>query len=399
MSVEKKIKILFIIDSLGTGGAERSLLNLLYCMDYSRFEVDIQLLSYEGLLTNQLPMQVNQLPLPSIINKLSKSPYQLRHKPLLFLKRAIYSLAARSVLKRNRLKVSLYWMMFKNEFERNDKEYDFSIGYSQGYSTFYCLDKTKAPKKFVWVNINYNLKSFSRIHQKQYYKKADKIITVSDIVYNTFSLNVFPEFKSKMLVIRDIINPAFIWELANRTTNIKMESNLPVIMTTGRLDKSQKGFDLALQTAGILKERGVDFRWYAIGEGPYEEEMVKYIKSNGLEESFILLGPCLNPYALMAKCDIYVQPSRHEGYGLTVAEAKILEKPCVLTPFNTSELHVNNGVNGLIANSFSPVDIADNIQLLLNNRDLYDKIVDSLQKERKGNVEEIEKFYRLIEWG
>ena len=94
--------------------------------------------------------------------------------------------------------------------------------------------------------------------------------------------------------------------------------------------------------------------------------------------------------------DIYVQTSRMEGYGLTVAEAKILNKPCVLTNFNTAYLHVKNRFNGLIS-SFDPEDIADKIELLIKDKSLYNNIIENLKKEKKGNLEEIHKFYELIE--
>ena len=98
----------------------------------------------------------------------------------------------------------------------------------------------------------------------------------------------------------------------------------------------------------------------------------------------------------MRKCDIYVQTSRMEGFGLTVAEAKILEKPIVTTDFNTARLQITDRINGLIA-SFEPVDIANKIELLLKDKVLYSAIKKNLKHEKKGNLEEIEKFYELIE--
>lgn len=75
----------------------------------------------------------------------------------------------------------------------------------------------------------------------------------------------------------------------------------------------------------------------------------------------------------MKQCDIYVQSSRYEGFGLSIAEAKILNKPVVCTTFEGHDLQIKNGENGLVA-SFEPEDIANKIELLINNKDLFDKI-------------------------
>ena len=44
-----------------------------------------------------------------------------------------------------------------------------------------------------------------------------------------------------------------------------------------------------------------------------------------LNNNIILLGNKNNPYPFFKDCDIYVQPSRHEGYCITLAEARIFK--------------------------------------------------------------------------
>ena len=47
----------------------------------------------------------------------------------------------------------------------------------------------------------------------------------------------------------------------------------------------------------------------------------------------MFLGSKINPYRFLKECDIYVQPSRGEGYCIALAEAICLEKPIVVTDF------------------------------------------------------------------
>ena len=86
---------------------------------------------------------------------------------------------------------------------------------------------------------------------------------------------------------------------------------------------------------------------------------------------------------------------RHEGFGLTIAEARILNKPVVCTNFEACTMQMVDGKNGLIT-SFEPKDIADAIEKLLTDKHLYEEIEAYLKQEKKGNVEEIENFYQLI---
>ena len=67
------------------------------------------------------------------------------------------------------------------------------------------------------------------------------------------------------------------------------------------------------ETVTICKENNINFKWYVLGKGPLKEEIEADIKKNNLENDFILLGVTPNPYAYIRDCDIYVQPSRHEG--------------------------------------------------------------------------------------
>ena len=123
--------------------------------------------------------------------------------------------------------------------------------------------------------------------------------------------------------------------------------------------------------------------------------MEKYISDNHLKNTFILLGTTPNPYPYIKACTIYVQTSRHEGYGLSIAEARILNKPVVTTEFNAVYDQMVQGKNGLVVKQ-DPVAVADAIESLLTDRDLYNSIVTYQQQEKKGNTEEIDKFYKLV---
>ena len=394
--MKDKKRILFVIDSLNVGGAEKSLVTLLNLLDYSRYEVDLQLFAYKGVFMQFLPKDVNVLPPLDYTRFLASSIWKQILQPRMLCSRIFYSLG----LKRKRLlhadKACLYWKTVGRIIKKTTSMYDVAIAYAQGIPTFYVIEKVSAKKKLTWVNVDYRLTGKTQYYQRAFYQKSDVIVPVSDSVFDVFATEVFPEFKGKMKIMWDITDETMIRRMSELPSDKPIEKDLPVIMTAGRLNKPQKGYDLALMAAKVLRDRGVRFRWFAIGDGPYRGEMERYIKENHLQDVFILLGFTANPYSYMRQCDVYVQTSRHEGFGLTIAEARILNRPVVCTNFEACTMQMVNGKNGLVT-SFEPEDIADAIERLLKDKQLYANIQEYLKNEKKGNTEEIRNFYHLID--
>ena len=393
--MKSKKHILFAIDSLRIGGAEKSLVTLLGLVDYSCYDVDLQLFAYGGSLEQFLPAEVNVLPPLNYTHFLLQPIWKQLYHPSMFFVRLKYSLQIRKRGLLNSEIAVLYWQTIGRYIADNPKNYDVAIAYAQGISTFYIIDKISAFKKIGWVNTCYCLTENARNYQRKFYEQCNFIVPVSELVRNVFS-GTYPEFTSKMYVVKDIIDAKSVKAMSQFMCEKKIDYYYPILMTVGRLDNLSKGYDLALETAKVLKNRKVKFKWYAIGEGSYYSEMERYIIENNLQDCFILLGATANPYAYMRQCDIYVQLSRREGFGLTIAEARILNKPVVCTKFDGCTMQMVNEKNGLIT-SFNPEDIADAIERLLNDKTLYLNIQEYLRNEKKGNVEEIEKFYKLIE--
>lgn len=393
----KKKRLLVVIESLVCAGAEKSLISFLSTLDYSRFEVDLQLFKYGGEFEQFLPEEVRLLPPFEYTQFIEKSVFQqfLTLDIPKLKARWGYSIAIRQGQTFHVDKARLYWKHIARCLPTPKKEYDIAIAYSQGIPTFYVAEKVNAPIKMSWVNAIYHLKGFNKDFQENFYASMNHIVTVSDSAYSVFQ-EVYPQFASKMVVIWDMLDAQFIKKLSHVKTVTSINRNIPSLLTIGRLNKYSKGYDISLEACKILKERGINFKWYAIGRGPYKEEMEEYIAANNLQDTFILLGTTSNPYPYIKDCTLYVQTSRHEGYGLSIAEARILNRPVVTTEFDAVYNQMVPGKNGLVVKQDSEA-VADAIENLLKDKDLYDSIVTYQQQEKKGNQEEIEKFYQLVE--
>ncbi len=97
----------------------------------------------------------------------------------------------------------------------------------------------------------------------------------------------------------------------------------------------------------------------------------------------------------MNAADIYVQTYRSEGFCLTLAEARILNKPCVTTEFDCVYNQMIQKKNGLVV-EMNAQAIAAGIERMINDDKLRNSVVEYLKAEKKGNAEEIEKVYRLL---
>ena len=392
-----KMKLLFVIESLVAAGAEKSLVTFLSLLDYDKYEVDLQLFSYGGEFERYLPKEVNLLPPLDYTRFLNKGMVE-QLMTFDFKKinaRWSYTWAIRRTKTYHMDKARLYWKYVSGCIPQTQKKYDVAIGYAQGLPTFYVVDKAQADLRLSWVNVSYRLQGINKEFQRQFYQKIDHIVTVSDSAYEVFT-EVYPEFAHKMSVIWDMQDPTFMQRMAEEKPERELDKTVPCLLTIARLNKPQKGYDISLEACKILRGRGLKFKWYAIGRGSYREEMEEYILANGLQDTFILLGTTPNPYPYIKACTLYVQTSRHEGYGLSIAEARILNKPVVTTEFDAVYNQMVPEKNGIVVKQ-DPVAVADAIERLLTDKALYQSIVAYQRQEKKGNTEEIQKFYRLIE--
>ena len=98
----------------------------------------------------------------------------------------------------------------------------------------------------------------------------------------------------------------------------------------------------------------------------------------------------------MRECDLYVQTSRKEGFGLTVIEAKILKNVIVATKFDTVNELLTNNVDGVIVDK-DENSIYEGIKKVINKPDFYNEIKSNVDKIKPYNsINEINKFYDEI---
>ena len=384
-----KKKILFVIESLGCGGAEKSLISLLSSLDKERYDLSIWMMYPKGAFLSFLPNDVNVIKQPK---------YNVFESMLLYLSSILYSVIWRlnKMVGKSEYLGETYYKSRGWAIKVPKGKWDVVFAYHQGLVTYVVADKFHGCKKVGWVNADIFKTGYSIKYNSKFYRKIDCICPVSDILHELMD-DRMPEFSSKYHTVWDIINSSVIRGLSRKQVGqLRTNSDEYIFVTTGRLHVL-KGYDMAVEAAHFLKQKGVKFKWYFIGEGAQRNDIEKQINLLGLQDDVKLLGMKTNPYPYMAQADVYIQTSRHEGFGMTIAEARILGIPVVSTNFDVVYNQITHEKNGLIS-EMNGVKIGEQILRLIQDDELREHIKSTLQKEENLTYQtEVRKVKKIID--
>lgn len=396
-----KKKVFVFSHAMEIGGAERALLGLLNCMDYSKYDVDLFLMRHSGELMELIPEDVNLLPpdrkysslaIP-IINVVKNGEFDIAFGRITgklnaekFNKKMSYC-NSEAALEYSHKYTQKYMPMM------SDKEYDLAISFLTPH--YFVSEKVRAKKKIAWIHTDYSYLNLDIASELKMWSAYDNIISISNDVTKAF-LTKFPSLENKIILIENISSKVFIESQAEMFDVTDEMSNSDIkLLSVGRFCEA-KNFDNVPEIASIIKSKGIDFKWYIIGYGGDKQLIRSKITEFNMEDTVIILGKKENPYPYMKACDIYVQPSRYEGKAVTVCEALLLNKPVVITDYPTAHSQIKNGFDGIIV----PLDnqgCANALAEIMTDKELLNKLIENMEQTDYSNESEIDKVYELIE--
>lgn len=396
-------KVLIVINDLGSGGAQKSLISFLKCLANTHYiknyDIDLLVANKNGIFSDQIPKEINILTAEKnmvwmncpISNLATKQAFSINSAVLKIKWMLVYRIAKK---RKTFSSGKTLWNLWKNHIKANKTVYDIAISYMDGWPNYYVMEKVIANKKVLWIHNEYKKLGYDARYDYGYYKNCNMIITISNSCRDSF-IDVFPELASKIHVLENISLAGEIYNKAKEFEPLEYRDNNRLkIVSIGRLIE-QNGFDIALMAAKELKTRNILFTWYILGNGPDREKLVKLITLYGLEQQVKLVGIKNNPYPYIACADIFVQTSRFEGKSIVLDEAKILAKPIVVTNYTTVHDSIENMKSGIIT-EMNGISIADGICKLLSNPDLVKRMIQALTDECRGNEKELEKYIKYM---
>ena len=389
-------RILFVIPTLRIGGAEKALVSLLNSLDSEKQEVDLFLFEQGGPLQEQLPAWVNLLPENSATRAMT---LEFRYYWKDLLRSHSYSAAAARALttlrsaaqSRFHTKRQFSWQTVQKYILPLEKTYDVAVGFLEGTTDYFVLDKVKAARKIGWIHTDFKNRELMK-EEIAYYHRFDAVATITPSCRDSFlqATKISPE---KCVIIENICDADHILRLAEEPIELPWDDALLHLLTVARLEH-QKGIDIAFEACRLLLQAGADICWHVLGDGSMRQWLQSAAKSSGLEDRFLLEGVAANPYPYMKKAFAIVQTSRVEGKSIVLDEAKILGKAIIATNYPSVTDQLIDGETGLIA-EMTPEAISACVLRLINDADLQRRLADN-QKNGTDAAHAVERFYQIV---
>jgi glycosyltransferase involved in cell wall biosynthesis len=340
----RKTKVMFLVGSLGTGGAERFVANALTNLPRSEFELYGAF--YRPDRSYAIPEDVTTVVLGKV-------------KPWDNIKAA--------------------WR-FKRFIDDNKPDVIISAWSVPNIFTAETLRWTRHKPKWIARIANDPTKQEVGLYGKWAelsYKKADGFIAVATDLGKVFEKK-YPFSAGKVTTIHNAVNAKTLEDRAGESIafpdKIKqaIAKSQPIIMSIGRLEK-QKRFDVMLDAFAALSKPN-NALLVILGEGSLRETLEQQIRALDITESVLMPGFVENPYAWLKIASVFSLSSDHEGMSNALLEAQALALPAVATdcPFGTAEI-IQHDVNGILIETGNAQQLAAGFEKLLNNKNVREQ--------------------------
>lgn len=333
------MKSIFVLcESLNIGGAERALYTLLKHIDKRKYDITLCVLCNTGYYS-YLIKEINGIKYIPILTPIEKG-----------FKGVIYRLKYNLLYKYLSSKL-IYKLFLHNKA-------DVEIAFCEGFSTkIIASSSNKNSKKIAWVHTDllhnnwplHNGIYKNIIEELESYSMFDSIIGVSNSVTN--NLKKLLTEKAIIHTLYNLIDEQDISNNENESIDYIYNNNSINLISVGRLEYV-KGYDRLINVCSkLINKDKFNITLTIVGNGSQYNNLSYLIDELNTSSTIKLLGIKENPYPYIKNADLYVCPSRDEGYNIALAEAIILGLPCVATNCSGPDEILNNGQYGCLVDN------------------------------------------------
>ncbi len=388
--------ILFVIPQMNTAGTEKALLGLINLLPSDKYRIEIRLVKAQGGFLGTIPKNVivDELPLPDSVREAlmaGGAGATIRN----YIKKFKLISAAKVFINKTVKKQPVAELIGDfDKIEPINETYDLAVCYTMHFPFIvrYVAEKVNAKKKAVWIHNDFSTTGLHPEYMLRDLECYDRIFAVSKQLKDEF-VERCPVLSARTELFYNIVDADGIKAAASAPAE-DFDFEGIKLLTVGRLNR-QKGLDILIKAAEMLKNDGLVFRWYIIGGGELRSMLETEIKKRKLSSYVVLLGVKNNPYPYFAACDIYVQPSRHEGYCTTVNEARVLNKPVVATCVAGTDEMIEHEKTGLIC-GISPEEVYRAVSRMIIDKKLREEIIANLKAVSFSNSRQFDRFAELV---
>lgn len=326
-------KILFGITSLTLGGAERVLVDIANRISQD-YDVTILTIYDRGILKSQLNDRVK------VISLYDKE--FVKYSKMQVIKISLKLLFSTKIPKGYDTYVAFLEGPITRLFSKKIgvRSYNKNVGVGKATNTINSSEKENNEsleplKRIAWIHNDISKvfgnglrAKIKRYFDKRIYQKYDKLIFVSKENQKDFNDTYGKGFNEE--VIRNYLDYSRVIEKSKAEEKMPYDKNDINLLTVCRLEE-QKAIDRFIKVHAKLEKEGIHCKVYIVGDGSQKYSLQKQIDKQDETDKFYLLGEKENPYPYIKNCDYFCLFSYYEGYGMVLDEAKILNKPILIT--------------------------------------------------------------------
>ncbi len=313
------IKILFLIEALTGGGAEKVLRDLVNHMDQTKFDITVQTV---------WPSDAEKYLVPGIRYK-SMYPDRNEYHRLRYRAEAECGLAYRLHIK---------------------DDYDIECAYLEmGPTKVLSASCNSKAKKLAWVHCDLSKavgdpKAFA-VKTAPWYAKYNQVVCVAQSVKEQFDRLFQNRFDSTVLY--NVIDDGTIREKSLQQLPAGAEKRRCTVLSVGRFSPP-KNYMRLLKSHKRLLHEGLMHDLWILGDGPERPMLERFVAENNLQDSVWMPGFYENPYPFMREADLLACSSIFEGFSTFMTEGVILAKPIVTTDVSGMRELLGDSEYGLI---------------------------------------------------
>jgi len=228
--------------------------------------------------------------------------------------------------------------------------------------TLLCQNKIK---KVVTIHDTGKMERIGLINRFLVRNLFDDIIAISEAVRREIINYKIPEFK-----VHKIYNAIELNEFQIRENSANKSEEL-VIGNVARVFPSKKGQDILIKAVAILASEGINVVCKFAGAEVKEGEIARMqnlAKTLNISDKIVFLGNVDNIASFLETIDIFVLPSRYEGFGISLIEAMAAGLPCISSNVPGANEIIIGEEYGLQFESENEEDLAQKLKHMINNR-------------------------------
>jgi len=199
------------------------------------------------------------------------------------------------------------------------------------------------------------------------FKYSDKIICISEQVRRYFIKNIHvPQKKIKVIyygVDKNYFNKSSKYKKKRNIELIKKEKNKYSIVCCIARHVKQKSLDFLILSFAEFNKNNPNYKLLLVGDGPERNELIKLSKKNDIYKKIIWIKYSEQIEDILKLSDIFVLPSRYEGFGIVFLEAMLLSVPVIATNASAIPEIIKHNHNGILV---EPNNIKQLTKALIN---------------------------------